>query len=289
MRETVWTSRKGRRGAALPHLTSATIHGRATISSAIYGRPASNSAVGWTDASRRSSDTGEHQLEHRDAVVPVAVLERELIDVALQPLPADVVLDAGKPALHVPEKSLDGLSVDVASGVNAFLVLDLMVCGKLDAEFVVQSPLVRVKRGLGADVGSKSCADSFFAAVRKHDRPNATAALHHGEDRRPCFHPLHRLLSTLCRRLGARAVASPDLSAPGRLIDFDVARKRSGVVVVQHPADPVVHAPRGLVRHAKFALKLLGGDSAARLTQKEDRVEPQAQWRGGLRKDRSRC
>ena len=56
-------------------------------------------------------------------------------------------------------------------------------------------------------------------------------------------------------------------------------------VVVQHGANLLEHAPRGFVRYSRFALDLLGGDSAAGRGHEVHRIEPRRERRGRLVED----
>lgn len=71
------------------------------------------------------------------------------------------------------------------------------------------------------------------------------------------------------------------LATKETFVSFNLAAKRI-MVFLQHRTDLFEHAPRGLIGHSRFTLKLLCGDTATRRGHKIDRVEPCAKRRARL-------
>ncbi len=72
------------------------------------------------------------------------------------------------------------------------------------------------------------------------------------------------------------------------LIKLNMALEHFEPVRLPHKvADLLAHAPRGLVGHAKRALKFLAAHAMARRDEKIDRIEPRLQRRAAILKDRS--
>ena len=115
---------------------------------------------------------------------------------------------------------------------------------------------------IGFDISGDECPDAAFA-------------LNHAND------------GSLVRSATPLALA---LAAVVRLIHFHSAIKsanRSRLFVIQHCANLFEHAPRRLVRHSRFTLNLLRGNSATRRSHQVDRIEPSRERSWRFMEDRS--
>jgi hypothetical protein len=95
---------------------------------------------------------------------------------------------------------------------------------------------------------------------------------------------MHGRLADRAASLAERAtlVLPLGLATDERLVSLDSASQRAVLflVLVEHGADLVEHAPCRLVGDAKLPLQLLCRDPAASLAHEEDGVEPEPERRG---------
>src|SRR5581483_1840770 len=116
-------------------------------------------------------------------------------------------------------------------------------------------------------------------------RPDAASALDGTED--DCFSlPVVGLRVPAVLRSPV-AVCLSRLPTHERLIGLYVARKRLRLLSHELVPNLVEHPPRGLVRHAKLTLQLLGRDPASSAGDEVHGVEPKLKRRGRALEDRS--
>src|SRR5579871_1878968 len=138
-------------------------------------------------------------MEQRVVGVPMVVAPRELVQVALKPLVRDLLVVPSYTGLEVPEESLNGVGVRVASHVGTGGVVDPTMGDEVPVEAVVGRPFV----GDDDRLGLNPLDDLFFerrsAPGLKDGRLDPSAAFYGSEHRCSTTFPDFRGLRALTR------------------------------------------------------------------------------------------
>src|SRR5581483_8967261 len=217
--------------------------------------------------------------------LPVVVAEGVLVQVRLKVLGGDAMIDAADSALQQRPKPFDGVRVNVPIDVDVLAMVNAPMVIALLRQRLVGVGLIGVDDGLFEHLGCDFVEHCTLDVVG-HDfgRDGSRLTVH------PTLRESKHLGLALNAALdaGSASSASPvRFAADVGLINLDGAFGNRRVALIHERADAVEHAPRRLVGHAKLALKLFRGDTAASAGHQVERVEPQAKRRGRILKDGS--
>jgi hypothetical protein len=220
--------------------------------------------------------------KHRRFVEAAIVAKAVLVQVGLQVVTANRMIDTLDSVLYERPKTFDGLRVNITSNVDFFTVPDapMVVVVLSTSEAVIRRIVIgeneigwqnvffnQPVQGVLGDIGSHEGADAAFALDESHNWSFSF--------------PISR----------ASAALHSLLAAIVRFVHFDwlpaSAQLRAIFSFVQHGANLLEHAPRGLVGYARLPLNLFRGDAAPRLGHEVDRVEPSGEWSRRLVEDRA--
>lgn len=187
---------------------------------------------------------------------------------------ANRMINATNAALDEAPEALNGVRVNVSNNVDLLAVVDPVVGVSASTQAVVGTEVIGKDNGLWENVFLDESIQGVGFNVGGDNCSNLSLSLNHTNDR-------SFVSSAPARSLGSASVVS--------LIHFDFAIKatnRAALIVVQHRANLLEHAPCSFVGDARLALNLLGRDSATGLCHQVDRIEPSRKWRGRLVEDR---
>jgi hypothetical protein len=213
--------------------------------------------------------------------LPAIEAESVFVQVALQIIPADVVIDASNAVLGQAPESLDRVRMRVARDVNLRRVVDALVLVSHPFERVVGRVFVGKDRAFWHraldDVRHQGCALGVWDNLGN----DSAFALDHTENRSLADSTSAEML------LFARVLVFLQ-AAERAFVHFDLAGQlRAVIAFIEHRANLFEHAPRAFVGDAKFTLKLLCRNSAPRLRHQVNRVKPELQRGGRVLKDRA--
>jgi hypothetical protein len=193
----------------------------------------------------------------------IVVAEVKLVHVALQMLLAHALVNASKTALQDREVALNRVRRHVAANVLfAATGRGLMGC-KLAVKLGVPAELVRMDRGVALHVGANDGLEVLSRNARDVEGAHCAVALDQREDLLLVFHALLALRVALVAPVGL--ISFNHLSSTTEL---------AGRCRFHASAQTVGHEPRGLVGHAKHALKLLAAHAFLGRADQVVRVDP---------------
>jgi len=195
---------------------------------------------------------------------------------------ANIVIHALNTVLYQRPEAFDGLRMNVASYIDFLAVTNapMVVVILRAAEAVVNRVVIRKHKVRGQDVFFNQSLHSVFLNIGSHEGANAPLALNDSDYRRFSF--LVRSASAALHSLLAPEVHFVNFY--GLLAS---AKFRRIFGFVQHGANLLKHAPRGLVSYARLALNLFRGDAATGLGHEVDSIEPSGERSGRLVEDRA--
>src|SRR5208282_5614234 len=187
---------------------------------------------------------------------------------------ANRMIDTTNSALDQRPETFDGIRVNFANDVDAFAVIDSLVCVSASVKAVVGAESVGEDNRLREYVFFDESAQRVGFNIGSDERPDLSLALHHANNR--SFGS-----STATRAFSLAPIVG--------FVHFDLAPEsadRPALFVGQHGANLFEHAPRRLVGDSGFALNLLCGDTATGLGHEVDRIEPNRKRGGRFMEDR---
>src|SRR5260370_2485542 len=185
-------------------------------------------------------------------------------------------------ALYERPEAFNRVGMGIAAYVNLFGVVDSFVMVSSLTKKVVNLIGVCVDRRLRHDALDDVRPNRSAFHVLYSDSNHFSAALNHSED--------WLVVRVAARSSDFASLASASTSADIGFVHFDWRGTVKGFYVFGHEfvSNLVGDSPRGLVGHAKLALKLLRGYPATSACHQIHGIEPQMQGRRGLVKDGSR-
>lgn len=212
--------------------------------------------------------------EHRLHIETAVVTKRILIQVGLQVVTANVVINATDPALNQTPESFDGVRVNVSDNVDLLAVVDSLMLVAACVKAIVRRIVIGKDHRAWKHMFSDESPQSILLHVGGDERADFALALNHPDDR---------------RLFGAASASTFRSAAEVSFVHLNLAPESSDwstLVVGQHRANLLEHAPCGFVCDPSLPLNLLCRDTATGSGHEVYSIEPSRERGRGLVKDR---
>jgi len=219
--------------------------------------------------------------KHRLRIESTIVAETVLVQVGLQIVTANGMIDASNPGFDQRPKAFNRVRMNVAHHVDFLAMVDaaMVVFVDMPIHQVVRRKVVRKHCALRQNVLLNQSEQRRAFHVGSDDGTDAALAFNHSNDRR---------LGSVASQMTTCSALAP--SAKVHFVHLYSAAllsaQRRGLLVVQHCANLLEHAPCGFVGHSSLALNLFRADAATSRSHQVDRMEPSCKRSGRLVKDR---
>lgn len=200
--------------------------------------------------------------EHQLGGVPQIPTELELAEVLSKMLTRDMHMGATDRSLQQRPESFD--AVGMMDSVHPFFarMVDRAVLVAEPRKFGIGLEFIRADRRTCADVFDDVALKRLARDIVDYPRQNIPVSFQHTE---------HYGFP----RSAATALAARPAAADHRFVNLNVTAERAVAIDLRHVlADFARHSPRGLIAHAKLALKLFRRDAVARGRKEVHRVKP---------------